>query len=210
MKVPEDRRGPGANVANRREREAVQGNAERLDMRPGGSEGGEQNQASPGKMGAPGVASLTPSMAVLDKIVGAAPNDRLKDVDEGDGTYLNTREWKFSSFFNRVKQSVGMHWDPSTFLRQRDPTGSIYGGRDRYTLLEVVLTERGTVKDISVQKSSGLDFLDLAAIASFEKAQPFPNPPPGLVTGDSTVRFTFGFFLEMGSSPRLRMFRQAN
>jgi len=49
-------------------------------------------------------------MAVLDKISGAAPNDHLSDVDEGTGTFLNTKEWKYASFFNRVKQSVGMHW----------------------------------------------------------------------------------------------------
>ena len=209
MKLPANARGPGANVGNRDESVEMKGNSNRLRVKPGEA-GGGKSEASTGMAGTPGVASLTPSMAVLDKIVGAAPNDRLKDVDEGEGTYLNTREWKYSSFFNRVKQSVGLHWDPSSYLRQRDPTGNIYGGKDRYTVLDVTLTDRGMVKEISVQKSSGIDFLDLAAIASFEKAQPFPNPPPGLVTADATVQFTFGFFLEMGGSPRLRMFRQAN
>ncbi len=64
------------------------------------------------------------------------------------------------------------------------------------------------MKDIFVDKSSGLDFLDLEAIKSFERAQPFPNPPPGLLATDSTVRFQFGFFLEMGGRPRMRLFRQ--
>jgi len=50
---------------------------------------------------------------VLDKITGAAANDHLQDVDEGDGTYLNTKEWKFASFFNRVKQSVSQQWNPA-------------------------------------------------------------------------------------------------
>jgi outer membrane biosynthesis protein TonB len=66
------------------------------------------------------------------------------------------------------------------------------------------------VKDIYVEKSCGLDFLDLEAIHSFERAQPFPNPPPGLIAADSTVRFSFGFFLELGSGPRMRLFRSAN
>ncbi len=45
---------------------------------------------------------------------------------------------------------------------------------------------------------------------AFERAQPFPNPPPGLVENDSTVRFQFGFFLEMSGSPRMRLFRNPN
>jgi TonB family protein len=201
--------GPGRMVANQAESDAVKGNSSRLKIQPG-TESGEVD-ASQGKRGNPGVANLVPSSAVLDKITGAAPNDHLGEVDEGEGTYLNTKEWKYSSFFNRVKQSVGMHWDPGQQLRQRDRTGEIYGGRDRYTVLNVTLNERGMVKDIFVEKSCGLDFLDLEAIGAFERAQPFPNPPPGLMSGDATVRFTFGFYLEMGSSaPRMRLFRQAN
>ena len=45
----------------------------------------------------------------------------LKDVEEGDGTFLSTKEWKYSGFFNRVKQSVGTHWNPNRVLRTRDP-----------------------------------------------------------------------------------------
>jgi hypothetical protein len=55
-----------------------------------------------------------------------------------------------------------------------------------------------------------LDFLDLAAVESFKKAQPFPNPPPGLLEDDSKVRFKFGFFMDMGGGPRMRLFRQPN
>ncbi len=201
--------GPGAQVENRSESNEVVGNSDRLKIQPGaGAEGAEESSA--GRKGTPGVVNLVPSMAVLDKLSGAAPNDHLKDVEEGDGTYLNTREWKYSSFFNRVKQSVGMHWDPFTQLRQRDPTLNIYGGRDRYTVVNVTLSPQGRVTDIFVEKSCGLDFLDLEAIRSFEKAQPFPNPPPGLMSGDQTVRFSFGFYLEMEGGPRMRLFRGAN
>jgi TonB family protein len=200
--------GAGIDISNRHETEEVQGNSKRLRIQPGSE--GEGDDTSTGRAGQPGVANLLPSPAVLDKIIGAAANDHLQDVEEGDGTYLNTKEWKYASFFNRVKQSVGQHWNPGGQLRMRDPTGNIYGGRDRYTVLNVTLNDQGRVREIYVEKSCGLDFLDLEAIQSFERAQPFPNPPPGLVQADSSVKFQFGFFLEMSGSPRMHLFRSNN
>ncbi|MDY7224739.1 energy transducer TonB [Hyalangium rubrum] len=200
--------GPGMEVNNRNESDEIAGNSKRLRVNNG--TGADENQGSMGRVGLPGVATLMPSQAVMDKLIGAAPNDHLRDVDEGEGTLLNTREWKYASFFNRVKQSVGMYWNPNSLLRRRDPTGAIYSGKDRYTLVNVTLNERGLVEDIRVEKSSGLDFLDLEAVDSFQRAQPFPNPPPGLLEDDSKVRFSFGFFLEMGGGPRMRLFRQSN
>jgi TonB family protein len=208
LKTDPDAQGPGKQVENRNESDEVKGNAKRLNIQQGSGLGDQEG--SSGRMGSPGLATLMPSQAVMDKIIGAAPNDHLKDLEEGDGTYLNTREWKYASFFNRVKQNVGMHWDPNVQLRRRDPSGSIYSGRDRYTLLNVTLDQKGMVQDIRVEKSSGLDFLDMEAIASFQRAQPFPNPPAGLLDSDATVRFQFGFFLEMGGGPRMRLFRQSN
>ncbi|RKH11424.1 energy transducer TonB [Corallococcus sp. CA053C] len=207
MKTDPRERGPGMAVKNQSESEATAGNAKRLRIQPGEGDNSEQ-EGSTGRTGSPGLATLMPSQAAMDRVVGAAPNDMLQDQEEGDGTFLNTREWKYASFFNRVKQSVGMHWNPNEQLRVRDPTGNIYSGRDRQTLLTITLDERGAVKDIQVEKSSGLDFLDMEAVSSFKRAQPFPNPPSGLLGQDATVRFQFGFFLEMGGGPRMRLFRQ--
>ena len=204
MKLP-DTVGPGIDIGNREEAEAVKGNSQRFKLQRGTPGAGEE--ASAGRLGQPGAHNLLPSAAVLDKIAGSAANDHLRDVDEGEGTYLNTREWKYASFFNRVKQSVGQQWNPQEQLRLRDPTQQIYGGRDRYTLLAVTLNADGRLKDAYVEKSSGLDFLDLEAVKAFERAQPFPNPPPGILASDQTVHFQFGFFLEMSGRPGMRLFR---
>jgi TonB family protein len=201
----ESNKGPGASVRNQGESAPLQGNSDRLRVDPG-KPGEEGEQGSSGKAGLPTLSQLMPSSAALDKIIGAAPNDHL-DVEQGEGTFLNTREWKYATFFNRVKQAVGRNWDPNEPLRQRDPTGEIYGGRDRYTILDITLGGDGLVKDIKVQRSSGVDFLDEAAIVSFRRAQPFPNPPPGLMGKDGTVTFPFGFYLETGGRPLMRIFR---
>ncbi len=199
------REGPGLAVENREEAEAIKGNSDRLNLVPGAQNQGDD--VSAGRVGQAGALNLLPSAAVVDKIIGAAPNDHLKDVEEGDGTFLSTREWKYASFFNRVKQSVGQEWSPNDQMRLRDPSGQIYGGRDRYTILTVTIDEGGRLKDAFVDKSSGLDFLDLEAVKAFERAQPFPNPPPGILATDQTVRFQFGFYLELSGRPGMRLFR---
>jgi TonB family protein len=197
--------GLGGELANQEAAEETRGNSDRLRIQAGGEQGGELN-GSLGKAGTRELRTLTPSAAVLDRIIGAPASDvtPMDDADEGDGTYLNTREWKHASFFNRIKQNVGMHWNPNLLLRRRDPTGEVFLYKDRYTVVSVILDSSGALKDVAIDKSSGVDFLDGEAIAAFRRAQPFPNPPPALQDSRGEIRFTFGFYLEVG---RMRLFR---
>jgi TonB family protein len=133
---------------------------------------------------------------------GGAPNDDL-NVDKGEGTFLNTREWKYASFFNRVKQAVSARWDPMGRLRSRQAQ---VGYSDRVTVLNVALRPDGSIREIFVAQSSGLDYLDQESIQAFEKAQPFANPPAGLVQ-DGVIRFAFGFKLTNDEPGVPRMFR---
>lgn len=119
---------------------------------------------------------------------GGAPNDAL-DVPEGDGTFLNTREWRYASFFNRVKQAVSAKWDPNGRLRQR--RGGL-GAAVRTTVMVVTLRPDGSLADCFVAQASGLEVLDLEAMKAFERAAPFSNPPQALVE-NGVIRFQFGF-----------------
>ena len=125
---------------------------------------------------------------------GGAPNDNLQNVDPGEGTYLNTREWKYAAFFNRVKQAVSGHWDPNGKVKSKDPRGEAVRYGDKVTVLHVVLRPDGSIAEVYVEKSCGLDWLDQEAVNAFERAQPFANPPPGLVE-NGYIQFSFGFSL---------------
>jgi TonB family protein len=133
---------------------------------------------------------------------GGAPNDNL-DVPEGEGTFLNTREWKYAAFFNRVKQAVSAKWDPNGRLRQRNEN---LGAATRLTVMTVTLKPDGSLADLFVSQSSGVDVLDAEAMSAFEKAAPFANPPPALVE-NGFIRFSFGFHVSHDGLAMPRPFR---
>lgn len=163
------------------------------DRSAGASGAGDGGQRRPGQYD-PRLA-LTPQ--TLARLAGGGSPDKLDNVDEGDGTFLNTREWKYASYFNRIKQAVSSTWNPRRALDQRDPDRTLYGDRDRFTLLSVTLDNTGALKDVVVKRASGMDFLDKTTVEAFKKAQPFANPPPGIVEPNGEIRFTFGFYLEV-------------
>ena len=104
----------------------------------------------------------------------------------------------------RPKQAVSSKWDPNGKLKQKDPTGKYYA--DRTTVLGVALRPDGTLADVYVVKPCGLDWLDVEAVAAFERAAPFSNPPPALVE-NGYIRFTFGFTLSHENGFMPLMFR---
>jgi TonB family protein len=134
-------------------------------------------------------------------------DDYLPDVDdEGETNLLNTRKFRYWDFFQRVRERVRGEWNPSTVWRERDPSGKRFGVRDRLTVVRVTLDADGGVKQLRVQKPSGLGFLDDEAQRAFAAAGPYPNPPAGLLNARGEVEFQFGFMFEI-SAARFRFYR---
>lgn len=186
--------------------------------RPRG-EGGMGGMAAAGEAGASGgeggeggikPVDLRPSQELLERTVGGGSVDHIDDAERGDFTALNSRKWKYAGFFNRMKRQVAQNWHPDSVYLRRDPTGSVYGTKDRITVLQVSLTPTGQVAKVFVAQQSGVDFLDDEAIRAFREAQPFPNPPSGLVDARSNlITFSFGFHFQIGGDrSKWRIFRQ--
>ncbi len=130
-----------------------------------------------------------------------ASDDYLGKVDKtGDTNLLNTMPYRYIGFFERVKAGVRREWSPNNVYRRRDPSGELYGYKDRMTTLKVVLDRNGYLEDATVLKTSGLKFLDEEAKRAMWAASPFLNPPGGLITDDSKIRFEFGFVFLIASS----------
>ncbi len=161
-------------------------------------EGQEAAKAGSGAQG--GIPNLRPSNEMLARALGGGSVDKLDGVESGEVTALNSKKWKYASFFNRMKRQVAQNWNPAEIYQQRDPEGRVYGTKNRETLLEVFLKPNGSLDRVVVLKSSGIDFLDDEAASAFQRAQPFPNPPTGLLdTGSQRIRFSFGFHFQVGS-----------
>jgi len=185
----------------------VRGNADRLRIvRPADIEGGDGR--APGEA-ALGRVQLFPGLAVRAPIAGAPAADHLADLEESDATRVNAAQWKHAGFLNRVKQDVYPHWRVGDVLRERDPSGLVYGWKDRYTLVRVTLAPDGAVRDVFVAAPSGVDFLDRAAVQAFRDAAKFPNPPRALQDDSGAIQFAFGFSIEFGAAPAVRVYGPA-
>ena len=153
--------------------------------------------------------SLTPTPDQLARAIGKGSGsmDYLKDLDAGESTALNAKKWKFAPFFNRVKRAVANEWHPEVVYVQHDPSGNVYGVKDRVKVLRVHLKQEGKIAYWNVLEASGIGFFDDEAIAAFQKAQPFPNPPKELVDSDGLIHFNFAFIFELSGRTSMKVFK---
>jgi len=126
-------------------------------------------------------------------------DDYLEDIEEGDVTLLNTKRFKFFSFYSRVKDQLRSNWNPLI----REEVSFIYATNrslsslDRKkTSLKVTLNKSGYLEEIALLRSSGNKAIDTAAIQAFRLAAPFPNPPTEMLEKDKKIRILWDFVLE--------------
>ncbi len=130
--------------------------------------------------------------------------DALKDVDEGSENVLNSKRYKYASFFNRVRNSVAQHWKPVEVHRAHDPDGRVFGAKTRRTNLVIRLNPDGTLAKIMLAGASDAPHLDEEAIRAVRQAAPFDNPPAGLVDPTTGfIEFGFGFVFELRGKTRI-------
>jgi len=125
-------------------------------------------------------------------------NDYIEDIPLGDMTLLNTAEFKFYGFYFRIRQQLEQYWGKTL----REKANNLYkSGRrlaadqDKITSLVILLDSKGNIIEVGVKSTSGVKELDDAAVESFNKAGPFPNPPKDMIV-DGTVKIEWGFVVK--------------
>jgi TonB family protein len=128
----------------------------------------------------------------------ASNNDHLEDIPLGDMTHLNTVEFKYYGFYHRIRQRLEQHWGATlrekvTGLYRRG--GRIPASENRVTSLRITIDDRGQIQKVFIKSTSGVTELDDAAVESFNKAGPFPNPPAGMLT-NGYAEIEWGFVVK--------------
>ncbi|HUL58347.1 MAG TPA: cell envelope integrity protein TolA [Anaeromyxobacteraceae bacterium] len=184
----------GESVRKREQLPAIEGGAPGLAL-PGDGEGGQRAQ---GAMDA----RLMPTADTYASLQGGPRSYGIKDLEEGDSTSLNTRRFKYATYYSQFYAAVAATWNPTGVFRVRDPDGTTYGSRDYVTRVDIVLDEQGQVKDLRMVSGSGLEFLDREALRAVRDAAPFPNPPRGIIDEQGLIRLgTWAFVFEAGHRP---------
>lgn len=129
------------------------------------------------------------------KALGSS-SDFLEDIPLGDFTQLNTQEFEFYGFYNRIRQKLEQHWgnnlqeEAEKIFKQGR---SIASDNNLITSLTIKLNSKGRIVDIKMNSTSGMRELDDAAVKSFNQAGPFPNPPKGMLKADGNAVIEWGF-----------------
>ncbi len=125
----------------------------------------------------------------------SSTNDYIEHKQLGDFTQLNTVEFKYYGFYHRIRQKLEQFWGQSLHAKADKIFKSgrrIASDEDHITALLVTLNNKGEIVHVKVKAASGVQELDDAAIESFNKAGPFPNPPAGMLeNGYATIEWGF-------------------
>lgn len=125
----------------------------------------------------------------------ARNNDYLPDVPLGDITQLNTVEYKYFGFYDRIRKQLEQYWENSLKNQEMQlikDRRHIPRDQNLITSLIVAIDREGRILQIQIERTSGVQEFDRAAIDSFYKAGPFPNPPTGMIE-DGHALLKWGF-----------------
>jgi hypothetical protein len=117
---------------------------------------------------------------IQNQNVQSSNNDYIQNVKKGDATHLNTQQYKYWSFFNRIRQMIEPRWEHllQEFLRERyhqKITGPIV------TIIRVIMDEYGNLIATTVLSTCGIQPIDEIAITAIQSAAPFRGVPTGML-----------------------------
>jgi len=137
----------------------------------------------------------------------SATDDYLKDVAIGAQTILNTEEYKFYSFYARVREALSAQWSyrVKQELTELYAGGAKFSDSEKITKVEVRLSRRGEIVQTRILTSSGVFELDRAASEAFRAAAPFPHPPSDMIDSLDQVSIKWDFVVYTTQSSGVRI-----
>ena len=136
-----------------------------------------------------------PSSQTQSVLQGAPQNDLLDEV-VGKTLSLNTTNYPYAGYMERIRRQVNFWWQQNL----DNLPSSVRLTKSSYkTSVEVILTGDGVLEFIEVTDESGVEPIDDAVVRAFKVAGPFDNPPEGLIKKDGRVYLPdFDFTVKLG------------
>lgn len=128
-------------------------------------------------------------------LLGPSSIDRvIPGVRFGSVSFLNTDQFLYSTFFNRIGEQFTPRW--GHFLQQYVASLSNeqlakLSAYDRTTVGEFVLDSEGNYMKTFIHHSCGDQGVDMAIVDALQAANSFPNPPKGLIEDDGYIHIHF-------------------
>lgn len=130
-----------------------------------------------------GVQDPVPASHTASSLAGAPQNDRLNER-LGDQVALNTREYLYAGYLQRIRRLVNFYWVQCV---DNLPANVRFAKTTYTTDVAAILDAQGALDTIEVTDPSGSSELDACVVQAFHVAGPFPNPPEGLIEKDNRV-----------------------
>ncbi len=131
-------------------------------------------------------------------VLAGAPQNDLLDEEVGDRVGLNTTNYPYAGYIERIRRQVNYWWEQNL----DNLPSSVRLSKHQYTSgVEVVLDADGALEHIEVSTPSGVVELDDCVVRAFRLASPFENPPPGLIRPDGRVYLPdFDFTVQLSAA----------
>ncbi len=130
---------------------------------------------------------------------GGPASEYIQGLKESEVTALNTREYVFYGYFQRIRENLDLAWNRSLreqLTRLYRKGRKLASETDHLTRTLVTLNGAGEVVRVQVIEESGSRDLDQAAVEAFRKAGPFPNPPQGILDARGEIQIRWDFILK--------------
>lgn len=144
-------------------------------------------------------ADLHRERAQDSQMPGGPASEYIQGLKESEVTALNTREYVFYGYFQRIRESLDLAWNRSLreqLTRLYRKGRKLASETDHLTRTLVTLNAAGEVTRVQVIEESGSRDLDQAAIEAFRRAGPFPNPPQGILDARGEIQIRWDFILK--------------
>lgn len=117
----------------------------------------------------------------------------LPSVRPGNQTALNAAAAPFATYLVMMHERIHREF-AFKFLQGLGLVSGPFSDESLFTNLEIVVNRNGSIHRIGVVKPSGFLPFDFGAFNAVMRAQPYPEAPPSILSGDGRVYLHWGFY----------------